>query len=126
MTNYPRALDQFEQWEITQGLAPSLAKQRYDGFREILSNGGERDYWLKRLEIAKANTSSSPYAYAEIYARLGDKGQALDWLETAFAKHDSMDCLLADEFWDDFRQEPRFVALLEAAGLTKVMLARRE
>jgi serine/threonine protein kinase len=123
VTNYLLAMDQFEQWEINQGMDSSVAKQKYDSFREVLSNGSERGYWLKRLEMAKADASSSPYLYAEIYARLGDKEQALHWLETAVSKHDSRDRLLADEFWGEFRDEPRFNKILDEAGFPNAMKA---
>ena len=126
MTNCPQALDQFEQWEIRQGLDPVAAKLSLRQPPWSHENGGERGYWLKRLEMAKADIFTSPYTYAEFYARLGEKDQALGWLESSIAQHNSAEHMLFDGFWDEFRNEPRFTAQLEKVGFTKVMAARKE
>jgi serine/threonine protein kinase len=126
MTNYPEALNQFEQWDIRQGMDPGTAKQKHDSLREALSKGGERGYWRKRLEMAKADISTSPYTYAELYARLGENDKALDWLKKAVVQHDSAEDMLFDRFWDEFHNEPKFTALLEKAGFSKVMAEQKE
>jgi tetratricopeptide (TPR) repeat protein len=107
ITNYAQAVEQFEQWEIGQGLKPDAARQKYDGLREAVTKSGEHSYWLKRLEMVEVDASASSYEYAEIYARLGEKEKALKSLESPDQKN-SMNCLLMDEFWDAFRHEPKF------------------
>jgi hypothetical protein len=50
-------------------------------------------YWQKRLEqeLAESRTEGfQPYEFAEIYAQVGDRSRALDWLERACADHDFM------------------------------------
>jgi len=112
MTNYSKALDEFVIYARCQGPVPDRAA----ALREALDKEG----WTNYLEIAKADTSTTPYTYAEIYARLGDR-EALSWLEKAIGQHNSAEYLLFDEFWDDFRTDPRFKALLDSTGLSKAL-----
>ncbi|MBI4326452.1 MAG: protein kinase [Chloroflexi bacterium] len=120
MTNYSQALDEFEQHELNQGLFRADVERRYKKFREALQTGGPAGYWTARIERAKEDELwvRTPYSFAERYARLGDKTQALGWLEKAFVERDSMEHLLADEFWDNFRDQPKFKEILKKAGLS--------
>jgi tetratricopeptide (TPR) repeat protein len=52
------------------------------------------------------------YLYAEIYAELGDRANALDWLERAFRSRDpNLVEIKADGSMATLRQEPRFQAI---------------
>jgi serine/threonine protein kinase/Tfp pilus assembly protein PilF len=119
MTNYAQALDEFKKHEGKQGLDAYEIEQRYTKLGRALDKGGPRGYWTQRLEMAREDElwRRTPYWYAERYARLGDKAQALDWLEKALTERDSMENLLVDEFWDDFRGETRFKNALRKVGL---------
>jgi tetratricopeptide (TPR) repeat protein len=119
MTNYDQALDEFEQHELRQGLVRSETDWRFKNLRSALREGGALAYWTKRLEMMDDEDAylRSPYKAAELYARLGDRPQALAWLEKTLAQHVSMEHLLVDEFWDSFRHEPRFKEILKKVGL---------
>lgn len=56
----------------------------------------------------------SPTAFATIYLGLGDKTEALDWLEKAYEQQDSA-CwyLKIDQIYDNVRNEPRFQVLVK-------------
>jgi TolB-like protein/Tfp pilus assembly protein PilF len=55
-----------------------------------------------------------------VHTGMGEKEQALDWLERAYDEHDMwMAFLRVDSLFDPLRSEPRFVALLEKVGLEK-------
>jgi serine/threonine protein kinase/tetratricopeptide (TPR) repeat protein len=59
-----------------------------------------------------------PYAVAWIYVGLGQKQQALDWLEKSYAnREDTMIWLNSDPSLDDLRSEPRFQNLVRRVGL---------
>ena len=58
-----------------------------------------------------------PYNFALIYAGLGDKQQAIYWLENAYAEGSGHLGLKVDPTWDDLRSEPRFQDLLRRVGL---------
>jgi TolB-like protein/DNA-binding winged helix-turn-helix (wHTH) protein len=52
------------------------------------------------------------------YAGLGDKGQALAWLEKAYAQHSNeITALKVDPGYDNLRSDPRFRILLRRVGL---------
>jgi serine/threonine-protein kinase len=57
---------------------------RLQALRDAYSSGGMRAYWLKRadhLTQTAATEEVSPLDFALIYARAGDKAQALAWVE---------------------------------------------
>jgi hypothetical protein len=52
-----------------------------------------------------------------VYGGLGEKEQALDWLEKAYEYHDLiLPGLKHDPTWGLLRSEPRFIELLRKAG----------
>ncbi|MGH3054745.1 MAG: tetratricopeptide repeat protein, partial [Gaiellaceae bacterium] len=55
---------------------------------------------------------------AKIYAGLGDKPRALDWLERAYVQHTwSLYLLQVEPMYDNLRREPRFTALVRKMHL---------
>jgi serine/threonine protein kinase/Tfp pilus assembly protein PilF len=59
-----------------------------------------------------------PFYIAKIHNGLGNKTQALDWLDKAYEEHDtSLVHIKTDETLDNLRSEPRFTALLEKMSL---------
>jgi serine/threonine-protein kinase len=82
----------------------------------------QRALALRYLETVKALAKRqyvSPADIAAIYAALGEKEQALTWLEKAYAEHDGN---LADikvfPFYANLRSEPRFAAIVRGMGLS--------
>ena len=56
---------------------------------------------------------------ALIYTALGQRDEAFDWLERAYAERDEDLCLLkVDPRFDSLRPDPKFTSLLERVGLT--------
>jgi adenylate cyclase len=61
-----------------------------------------------------------PYILAEDYAALGEKDEAMDWLEKAYEERDDwINWIKVDPNLDVLRSEPRFVTLLHRVGLTQ-------
>jgi hypothetical protein len=55
---------------------------------------------------------------AMIYAKLGDKDAAFEWLENAFQERRSdLIFLKVDPAWDSMRSDPRFSDLVRRTGL---------
>ena len=98
---------------------PADIKYCYSQFRKVLEKAGPPGYWTNLIPEGESRTLTplNAYTLAVGYARLGDKPQALACLKDAFAKHDSMENLLMDEVWDDYRNEPRFKDILKNVGL---------
>jgi TolB-like protein/Tfp pilus assembly protein PilF len=80
----------------------------------------EAEKIIKELEEAAQRTYVSPYSFAIVYAGLGEKDLALEWLEKTY--EEGSDWLLwlkvAQEF-DDLRSDKRFIALLKRVGFIK-------
>ena len=95
-------------------LAASLGQEyKASGYRGVLLYrlGGLR-------ELSKRGRVVS-YAIAQIYARLGQKDQAFDWLKRAYEEHDSgIASLKVDPVFDSLRSDPRFQDLIRRLGLS--------
>ncbi|HNC47058.1 MAG TPA: tetratricopeptide repeat protein, partial [Acidobacteriota bacterium] len=83
---------------------------------------GNRAEAQKILEQLKAQSTRSyfpPEEIAKVYIGLGEKDQALVWLEKAFEKRsDHLVFVKVDPVWDSLRADPRFTSLMQRIGLT--------
>jgi hypothetical protein len=60
----------------------------------------------------------SPYSVALVHCGLGDRDQALAWLEKAYVERsDYMPYLNREPMLDGLRSDPRFAALVRRVGL---------
>ena len=75
---------------------------------------------LKDLTTRAKERYVSPVYFARIYAGLGQKDQALEWLERGYAVRDSQIELIAVEpTYDSLRSDPRFIDLLRRLNLSR-------
>jgi tetratricopeptide (TPR) repeat protein len=73
---------------------------------------------LAELQALSGRKYSSPVRVARIYAGLGDKERAFEWLEKGFAsRSDHLTQLKTDPTFDSLRSDPRFADLLRRVGL---------
>jgi Flp pilus assembly protein TadD len=73
---------------------------------------------LEKLKKLSQQRFVPAWAMAVIYVGLGDKEQAMTWLERAYEdKSESFIELQADARFDSLRSDPRFVNLLRHVGL---------
>jgi hypothetical protein len=72
------------------------------------------------LERKSKSAYVSPYAIATIYAGLGEKDRAFEFLEKAYTEKslDLSTSLRSDSRMDGLRSDPRFQELLHRAGVT--------
>jgi TolB-like protein/DNA-binding winged helix-turn-helix (wHTH) protein/Flp pilus assembly protein TadD len=86
-----------------------------------LAVAGRRAEALAMLEgLRQLSTTRyvSPYSVALVHAGLGDRDQALAWLDKAYAERsDYMAYLKLEPMLDSLRSDRRFVALVERVGL---------
>ena len=82
----------------------------------VYAVAGRRGEALKILAELKNPSRGSylpPETVAEVYAGLGDKQEALTWLEKAYAEHATyLDVLKVNPAFDPLRSDPRFQDLL--------------
>jgi len=95
--------------------------ERVDALQQAYTSGGADGYWKKQLEFLKADSEKGAlldYAVASVYARLGDKEQAISWLEKAFRSHDPyLVYLKIDKPFDSLRSDARVMDLMRRVGL---------
>ncbi len=75
---------------------------------------------LNELKTLSKQQYVAPYMIAIVYAALGDREQAFEWLERVYAdKSYYVVWLKVDPIWDSFRAEARFQDLLRRVGLSQ-------
>lgn len=96
------------------------SKEEIAALRRRFADFGWQGYWRGRLELLqKAPAGSVPdYVFAETYVRLGDREEALHYLEKSFESRGDAPLLIGVEpLLDTLRSEKRFIYLLRRAGL---------
>jgi serine/threonine protein kinase/tetratricopeptide (TPR) repeat protein len=74
--------------------------------------------WLEGLKEVSKRGYVSSYNMAQIYARLGDKAQALASLETAYSQRDSnLTYVKVEPAFDELRSDPRFQKIVQQLAL---------
>jgi len=95
-----------------------VASAMEQGFRSAGWDGALREGIEVSIAQRKTNNFSSAYSIAEMYADLGEKDQALQWLDTALQEHDpGMQALKTDFALDSLRSDLRFSELVRKVGL---------
>ncbi|HZM01590.1 MAG TPA: protein kinase [Candidatus Saccharimonadales bacterium] len=129
MGDYSNAMINFEQAEINFGVDPSLARKWHDQWRRAFDEGGARGYWQKHWDGTKQNLNREFYWKAVVQVHLGNTDAAFGWLKkscdiherrTAGSLDSPLNYLLLDDCWDGSHDDPRFKALLDKIGFTKV------
>ena len=91
------------------------------GLAEAYALAGKRDEAQKivgQVENVPKEQYVMPYFRARVYAALGEKDNALDWLETSCSERVSHTAFLkVDPHFDSLRSEPRFQDLLRRMKL---------
>ena len=72
------------------------------------------------ISLAQRNSKAeyaSPFFIAALYADLGDKDHAFEWLSTAYQEHDeNLTALRTDAAMDSLRSDPRYAELVRKIG----------
>jgi serine/threonine protein kinase/tetratricopeptide (TPR) repeat protein len=116
---YPQML---EQYKIFARLS---ADPRDIAFASALERGFDAGGWkgaltkgIEARQAARKTGYSSAYDIAILYAGLGDKDAAFEWLNIAYQERDSgMQRLKSDPWLDPLRPDPRLDDLIRKVGL---------
>jgi TolB-like protein/DNA-binding winged helix-turn-helix (wHTH) protein/Tfp pilus assembly protein PilF len=101
------------------GLSPEIAF-----IYGITGRKGEAQKILDRLLSTSKTVPIEAHHFALIYIGIGEKDQALAWLEKAFEEHSPMMAWLeVDPRFDGLRKEPRFQDLIRRVGLLSIPAA---
>jgi TolB-like protein/DNA-binding winged helix-turn-helix (wHTH) protein/tetratricopeptide (TPR) repeat protein len=107
---WPEAIFLFEKEGLTSDLA------------HVYAESGRRSDALRILQNMEAQSCSGAYipaySFAEVHIGLGDKEQALAWLDRARAERSNwLPYLNVDPRFDPLRRDSRFLALLRTAAV---------
>jgi hypothetical protein len=84
--------------------------------RSAYRTSGMPGFWRNRVEMLERQSKKyyvSPYTFAVIYSRMGDKGKALDELRKAYdERYPSMVFAEFEPVFDGVRSDPRYGELL--------------
>jgi TolB-like protein/cytochrome c-type biogenesis protein CcmH/NrfG len=114
---YVQALDQFAKGRQLSGDRPALIALYGHTLAVSGDSAGARKALADLQHIAQSRYVSSLY-FAAIYMGLGEKSNALDWLDRAYKeRNDRLVYLGVDPIADTLRSEPRFNQLLHKIGI---------
>jgi TolB-like protein len=91
---------------------------------DACKNSGSQGAWQKELELISEDVRKGEQVSAEymarLYARVGDRDKAFEWLEKVFDEGEAggINLKVAPE-WDNLRDDPRFGVLLRRAGFSQ-------
>jgi eukaryotic-like serine/threonine-protein kinase len=101
--------------------------RNYAEFAAALDKGFHAGGWPSALrhgiavQLEQRRTKSgfvSPYGLAQLYADLGDKEHAFQWLDAAYKEHDTnLFTLRTDLTMDSLRSDPRYAEMVRRIGL---------
>lgn len=119
---YPEVIEQWAAYSHRAGDA------EFAVFGDALERGYHSGGWRAALTegiTARINQHhngyGSAYEIGRLYADLGDKEKAFEWLDTAYREHDFLLRELNTAFEvDNLRSDPRFAELVRKVGLPKI------
>jgi len=77
---------------------------------------------LGKLKEFNRSTKTVPLAIAVAHIGIGDKENAIAWLQKAYAEHSISTALKVDPIYDPLRDDLRFQELLQLMGLTALQI----
>lgn len=93
---------------------------KIEELKKAYAKSGIKGFYQKLLEqdLGAPQAEQNRLEIAELYARLGKKDEAFEWLEKAYVAHDDQMVRLKEELgYDNLRSDPRYVDLLRRVGL---------
>ncbi|MGI8835711.1 MAG: protein kinase domain-containing protein [Pyrinomonadaceae bacterium] len=91
--------------------------------KKVFAESGMKGIWRDNIEYLLAGADRrdrNQFWIAALYAQLGEKDRAFEWLNKAFERRNiKFTYLVADQRFDSLRSDPRYDALLQRAGLHK-------
>ena len=114
---YPQAIAEFDKVRKQSGNGPAML-MAYGHALAVSGNAtGARKVLSELEELSRSRYVPALY-FAAVHTGLGEKNQALAWLEKAYSEHnDRLIYLGIDPLADPLRAEPRFRELLSRVGV---------
>jgi serine/threonine protein kinase/tetratricopeptide (TPR) repeat protein len=116
---YPEAI---QEWKTAGQLAGDKNGVEYAAALDAgFGSGGWPGALRHGIEVLLAQRKAktgyvAPNSLAELYADLGDKDHAFEWLNTAYREHIPLNDLRTDFPFDSLRSDPRYAELVRKIG----------
>jgi len=121
------AMTELQQGKFSDAVAELRTVRQQDDNPDILAELGfacalagrkeEAQTVLRDLLFMARRRYTPARDYALIYAGLGDRDRAIEWLEKSYREHAVLGELGVDPRWDSLRPDPRFDDLMKRIGL---------
>lgn len=112
MGEYQRGVEEYATVASLSGASPADIA----AVRKAFEQGGIKGFWHKRLE--ESTKEDDGVEVASLYSLLGEKDEAMVWLEKAYQQRSPlMEFLKESSEFDNLRSDPRFRGLLRQVGL---------
>jgi adenylate cyclase len=125
---YPQVVEEWKTWgqlSLVQSNA-EYGEALDRGFRSGGWKGALREA-IQTFETQYRTSYRSPYEIGRLYADLGEKEKAFEWLDTAYREHDWLLMDLNTNFQvDSLRSDPRFAELVQRVGLPAAMVSMKQ
>ncbi len=105
--------------ELEQDIKLENGQEEAAAIDQIYKQKGYEGALRRAIEIASNSSVAEydPYFAAKGYMLLGDKDQALVWLNKAADAHSQILFIKFEPYWDSIRSDPRYADLLRRMGL---------
>jgi TolB-like protein/Tfp pilus assembly protein PilF len=118
---FAESLAEWQKGQILDGKEPNEVAKVKAQLEVAQKERGAKGYWQKRVDLAteyQVVTGYHPLDVAGLYARLGERDRAFEWLEKAYIERKSdLTRLRVAPVWDNLRSDPRFADLVRRVGL---------
>jgi tetratricopeptide (TPR) repeat protein len=116
VSRYADALAACEQaWEFSGGNTEALSIAGY--VHAVSGDRAKAETTIHQMLELKKKRYVPPYNVALVFAGLGEKEEAIQWLQDAFADRDVHMPFLLDHKWNGIRPTPQFQELVSRVGL---------
>jgi TolB-like protein/Flp pilus assembly protein TadD len=120
MSMYPEAVTTIERAMILAGRTPQLVANLARAY-SMSGRKHEAETLLQELQERDKRGYVSPIYFAEVYVSLGNKDEAIKWLEKAHQEQNyGMLFIRIWPFWDPLRTDPRFDGLVRHMNFPEV------
>jgi serine/threonine protein kinase/TolB-like protein len=120
---YPQTIQEFKTYAKLAG------DKNYAEYADALDAGFRSGGWHsaahKAIDVLLAQHRAktnylAPFMLAELYAEVGDKDRAFEWLNTAYQEHCTYVCLIPTDFaFDSLRSDARYAEFARKVGFPK-------
>jgi eukaryotic-like serine/threonine-protein kinase len=108
--------EKLREMELTDATLAGDTRDMLEPLKAAYAAGGVKAFWRKRLELLidrSKHTYVSPFSIAGVYALLGDKDKAFEWLEKALGERARITNLKTFPEFESLRSDPRFADILK-------------